>query len=349
MQANIVTTLERQVLRLQEELRAVTEKNKQLSAKLAQAFPDSAWPTLHRVYCGHKSTNATYIDTPCRMEGREFSHLEGLWMVDEEGWKSRNSHKPFVVYETYECNCRNRSSAGATDVPPSALREEIRVLSQPLLQLIEQQTKMIPGLQAYLDKGLLKDNLIRPPYVFFYHFGVDIQESARVQDHESYEDFQLLWCCLEQRTQDFRQTISACFDSGYVANEHIPWLFKPGDLLVVRSEVSTVVKQAKIIEVQNLGDESTIGIHVSSIRFDGRFRRRGEPMAFTLRHQPKHKITDLEIYPYRYASAELKAEMLRLGREFFACRKWRYVALNDPVGSEEHAVCKIPLVRFVPC
>lgn len=263
-----ITFLERRIYDLQEELRVVNEKNKQLSAAMALEDSETAWPTLHRVCCAQRKGQVTYVDKPYLMDGQDSSHLEGLYMVDEEGWEYRNSRIAFVVYETHECHSSHSSTTRVTNVTSTGVQEEIQILSQPLLDLLREQSEKILGLQSYMERGLLEEDIIRPPYVFFFHFGVDIQESAHVKEHEAYDDFLVLWSFLEQRTQELRIHISACFDSGYVEYEHIAWLFKPGDLLIVRSDVSIVVEQIKVIQQNRSSDENTIGIHISSIRFE---------------------------------------------------------------------------------
>ncbi|KAK7921482.1 hypothetical protein PG985_009504 [Apiospora marii] len=194
---------------------------------------------------------------------------------------------------------------------------------------------------------------IPAPYLFWYHY-----RSANALDRlnpKSREIMEFLTSWIEENYSQKYALVENHLENGAISQETMPFLVKPGDVLVweERREIYAAIaknwlkqtsapflrqsnkeKNLNWSKTGNLLNKISTTWSVDSwhFEFDGEFRREKTTIGMILEvdeADEESRIDKLKVYPLRFASSRIKACLERRGRTFWKCRKQQLVSFED--------------------
>ena len=357
-----------------EKLRADIVRLQQRVAELSvsktwEKQDDTPWPVLHRVHCPKASKPATYIDKPIWVRDDSHNHLDGRRRIsEEEKWKTCQEGMPFVVFFEYFCKndeqdpvsktSRRRRNAFDNEGQQAQvlsiaqpLSEEVHILSYDLSEAIKHTFNRNSDLAFYFPMDFSDKCRFNSPYLFHYHFPHEIHKISKELSSVAQsltESFQLFQDYLKAQTESREREADYLFGQGIVTPEYLPYLFRPGELLIKHNDDGdVVVRQNGTFRVNTLEKPDPFGlssaeasnktrvyrkwqassIPVMKVQFDGQFRAVKEmaPLNCSDGDESHLKIQHLPLYPLRYADQGVKRYLRERGEFFYSCRNGRYV------------------------
>ena len=339
-------------------LRNVQAENKHLRDICQKDELFGLWPVLYRVEWSLSGQHATYADKPMFIAHGMHMHLEGQRRITSESdWERTQRDVPFVVYKSYQCfgfeTRRDDNTHEDINSTPMNFGESVRILHEPLIRSIRRLFTSQPGLTVYGQADVFKDFSLRSPYTFFYHFEQDIRIfAANLGQHVL--GFHLLLDYITEDVEEIRDAARECFSHGEIRDCFVPYLFKPGELLVsqIDGEPQIVTLESLLVASQeDSGSQRLYNCIVGRIAFDGNFRSVQQTTSLLVPTDPSltFQITDLKMFPLRYGSSQLQDLLLERGRKFFKCRDGRYVSCTGQYSySGNHSVSVVCTSLFGP-
>jgi hypothetical protein len=294
---------------------------------------------LHRVYCPDEKHTTIWTDLPFYIgdKSRGERHLQGSVKVHNlQSYLEGQSSSPFVVIRDYECNysspktlerLRQQSHKGKqAEEEPSILKTSIRILSEDLAKSLNHLVKQYPSSGRF--PVFNNSSEIASPYLFYYHhrgfFALEDIENSREVIHR-FLDY------IHDSVSEEYAEADELLSKGIVTAQFVPYLYNPMDILVARNSTDTVAyKQITPLEVEPNVTNPTWNMTVESIVFDGTFRNKLVQVTISYEDPTLScvKITDLKIYPLRFASSETVERLWALGNAFWPCRKPIFVSYS---------------------
>lgn len=220
--------------------------------------------------------------------------------------------------------------------------EEVFVCSEDLRQTLSDCFANDDGLKAYQRPDFIFDGLFRAPYIMYYHFRhLFSQSSDSLRSGILKDQCNKLISYLDSCTSTQKARADKMFKAGKVTAEYIPYLFKPGQLLLQQSEHGLrAVKQKSIVreaqtsqqpvkrrDAGNAKLRRSWDLDVEIVSFDGKFSVGIELESFTFPSiSDPVDIKDLKVYPLEFADPCTRRTLLERGRLFWGCRNGRYMA-----------------------
>lgn len=212
-----IESLQRKVIKMQQELREV-EMQSQMSSKKFQFL--------------YRLDGKCYLDHPEWTQGQNSIICRKL-LNNFELFLERNKNIAFVVYRDFG---DGSSVPKPKDVasPPEHIAESIRLIDKRLLKFFE--TLLERNWRYNDDLGELRHSgEIKAPYLFIYHhrkYWKSLLSHCRstVREHAS-----LLTNYVSQNFGEEYEAADASFSQRKVSVEHVKYLFQPGDILVTKS------------------------------------------------------------------------------------------------------------------
>jgi hypothetical protein len=321
-----------------------TEIVPQLQQPLSQVL------ILHRVYCPDEKHTTIWTDLPFYIgdKSRGERHLQGSVKVHNlQSYLDGQSSSPFAVIRDYECNysspktlerLRQQSHKGKqVEEEPSILKTSIRILSEDLAKSLNHLVKQYPVSGRFPVFNTSSE--IASPYLFYYHhrpfFGLEHIENSSELVHR-FLDY------LHDSVSEEYSEVDELLSKGIVTAQFVPYLYNPMDILVARNSKDTVAyKQITPPDAEPNATKPTWNMTVESIVFDGTFRKKLIRLTFNYEDPTLScvKITDLKIYPLRFASFETEERLRALGNAFWPCRKPMFVSYSGIDNQKELYVC----------
>ncbi|KAK4972111.1 hypothetical protein LTR42_006617 [Elasticomyces elasticus] len=324
--------------------------------------PEAEWPTLHRISCSGSPAIRTYTDEPVLLVDRDENHCHldsRMRIADEVAWMERHSHLPFVVYKHYECydmphsERTPQSTADPTrflEHDPMAnrdqaitepVREDVMILSESLCVVVDEMLNLTEPLRIYQRTAVFSNNLLQAPYIFYYHCKDILAEYAASLPILPAGELQLLLNYFEQHVSAAREEVERTLGHGLVKAYMVPYLFGPGELLIVVTKGSETVVALQSDSMQGIVRQterrSTRAGHyavnwtcyIGELAFDGHFHRITTKTRFEMPRDEDRPIVGLPVYPLKYASLELREELLHRGRTSYSCTLSQYVTYDS--------------------
>jgi hypothetical protein len=311
--------------------------------------------TIHRVHCdlskGHEKhfTVAYFEDAPQLFAGdSKASALRGKRnIVDMSEFLESHSNIGIMFYRDYDCQAYHgviephfRALETPSDpviksllpyfyrldgdgMPAQSHDDAIFVSSEGLQETLVELTGMSPSIFSELDDSRLARDLVTQ----MYHHR-EIRDSSAVEaalGARSFELAKFLVKFMEEKFCNEYEEADALFSEGSVTKLHLPKLFAAQDLLVTREQDQPC---AYILEKSSLEP-----LHLScwAWRFNGRFWKYRSIFSVEWPSvQDKVAITDLPIYPLKYATPDVQALLESYGHTFWLLRHGKYVSYTPP-------------------
>ncbi|KAK0724042.1 hypothetical protein B0H67DRAFT_679768 [Lasiosphaeris hirsuta] len=212
------------------------------------------------------------------------------------------------------------------------------------------------GRQPKFSEGFPDFDIRKPiaaPYVFWYHYRSPDAFRDMDKAHQDHMKFLTGW--IEQEYGDLYNGADNQFSKGVVSAETMPFLVKPGDVLIstsgstLNAQIANswadptrggpLLKQEDSFKDSNTDcDRPSWSWKVDAwgFEYDGQFYRRYSTQTIKLTAQDAQSevsINKLKVYPIHYADKSGAVERLKSrGTKFWTCRNRRLVAYEDDGG-----------------
>ncbi|KAF7506315.1 hypothetical protein GJ744_011888 [Endocarpon pusillum] len=224
--------------KLQEYIELLQTQVKKLESSQKEPSP-SRFQVLHRIMQNqrdHKSS--TYFDNPEWIEGQHGQRQLrcSLPVTNFDLYLEKNKDIAFIVYRDFLAGSGrpDHSTEIAGSVRPLPSSETIRPITQVLIQTIEtllsSQDEFSSLLQEYK-----KSPELQAPYLAVYHSRKYLHTFQEGLSSEAQKQFSLL---LQYTTDQYGEKYAAAdslFSENKISSDNVPYLFKPGDILVERT------------------------------------------------------------------------------------------------------------------
>ncbi|GAW18962.1 hypothetical protein ANO14919_084460 [Xylariales sp. No.14919] len=146
----------------------------------------------------------------------------------------KNKDISFIVYKTYvvvSAPMQQLILVQNADGPEIRIEESIKPITQELIEAVK---TLLTSKQEYenLWDTFRSSGELLAPYLFVYHQRTDWHEIRASIDTSSEEQMIMFWNYIIQNHGDEFTAADACISEGKVSAKYVPYLFKPGDILV---------------------------------------------------------------------------------------------------------------------
>lgn len=321
------------------------EENRKLKANLKPQTPVITWQL--QVFHMIKDDPSTYLSEPSWTgDSRDRLALRGHSLIsDPKSYLDRRPDIAFVVYKFYNPEHQNaavkKARADASELPiPEPAGEEIRLLSKSMVSAMEAFCKAQPDFSQFFPK--MDVQTIPSPYLFWYHYRNN--ETKDSLPTESKILMNLLRGWIESSYGALYSTVEEEFSEGCVSSSTMPFLVRPGDVLVSKQGrtyegyiASSWAQKTKETSNSERADEmkeisETWTVEVWSYKYDGRFYRHLSRIDIALKYNAKCarvNINALNAFPLKYAEEGVKGLLERRGQAMWNCRVRNLVSYED--------------------
>lgn len=364
-----------------------------------------AWATPEGQY------SLPFFDHPewVRGQGKASRIQSNLPLDNFELYREKNKDIAFIVYRNFDTDLpsievKRGSDDARTSHLPQHTSETVRPINRDLLEAVK---SLLGSRQEYAE--LLREYStsyeLPAPYLFIYHNRNSLEQLQPSLSVPAKSQLSLLWKYVTEQYADEYAAADSLLSQDKISQQHIPYLFKPGDLLVSRADdqytgyvANSWPKISGKKKVSRMGaapsrsgttlpfygsqdaassmatDKITVydcQISVWHWDFDGHFQRKHETLCLEIpaiedegedatetkgnnRVQAEgraHKgdlkgktISELNVFPIRYASADITDNVRRRGKTFWKCRNRSYVSYQDSeMENIQNQVCALEM------
>lgn len=340
---------------LMHRIASLERENKRL--KTSQMVP-SRVQVLHYIQEFESDAHRmVYLDEPSWSIGPkgEVSLSARFPITDVSGFLGQHPEIAFVVAASYAPQKQTseviRAVRAKRVLPcPKPTSETIKLRSPDLIDAVDsflaQQPTMSTDFPWFNDKGE-----IPAPYLFWYHHRSPTALDLMSAPHRKIMSLLTSW--IEEHYAEIYNRVNDTLNRGVVTENTMPFLVKPGDVLVwkEKAELNAVIAKGwtcqkcptagtqKAVEKergrkQEKTASKTTEWTVDSWRFafDGKFDRTKHSVDIVLSSDDPDEeipINELNVYPLDYAPAQFKLILERRGRSFWRCRNQYLVSYED--------------------
>lgn len=229
-------------------------------------------------------------------------------------------------------------------------QESIKPVSEELVEAIQALLKSDSNFSQFEDH-YESTGEVAAPYLCIYHTRESYHPVPKEIDHVVTDHFDLMRRYILDQFGDEYSRADNMMSSGIITRQYIKYLFKPGQLVLSKEdrsesaylatswpEFSGIQQRRKVSQMRKTGpierdvDEDTIcSFEGQSWNFHGSFETKSTILVLRLPESGREElcITDLDVYPLRYASETIQARLERRGEILWSCRFRRLVSYQS--------------------
>lgn len=235
------------------------------------------------------------------------------------------------------------------------------IISTDLLVALERFQELVSS-KSYRYPTLRQEEELQAPYLFVYHHRGELEKFGDLISGAMRETWVLLMKYIRDSFAQEYQEVDRALARAVVNHRFIKYLFKPGDVLFssdggnqqafqalswterptapsVPSTMKVIAHDPVELAKYAVPDASTYAqtlalewrIEVSCWAFETSFRvdRRRLKIVLNTTADNEVPITNLNIYPMRFADPNVERELRKRGETFWKCRSRKYVEYRD--------------------
>lgn len=156
----------------------------------------------------------------------------------------QNKDISFIVYRTFVTPAADSLSNWHTNIDSSEIPEQMSQSIRPVAKdLINAFEAILQSREEYADllQTYRETSELHSPYLFMYHNRKDLDMICNDLNQYTQEQLGLFSDYVVQNYGSLYATADSLISRGKISPEHIDFLFKPGDVLVQRHEISSEV------------------------------------------------------------------------------------------------------------
>ncbi|KAL7815076.1 hypothetical protein V8C44DRAFT_348625 [Trichoderma aethiopicum] len=335
---------------LQAQIRALREENQSLRRQLLDA--KGANYAIFHCITGEEGEKV-YLDRPRWVRRGERLELKAssLVLYPEAYGLYKSLH--FVVYKTYSAKVRAETKRPlrphiGSEMPAEPDSEIIRFVSEEMRAAMEKLVGTDEAMQKKLP-GLVSDKELRAPHLWWYCYRNrgDMLDGLTTSQADAMQSL-MRW--LDEVYGQAHSQADDQFKRGMVSASSLSYLIHPGDILVCRVghafEARLATSRLREVAIRpdpQVPDEVPLSADQKSFkrrwemgtwsyRYNGDFYQVRTQSVIQIDADPTHdaeiSITDLDAFPLRFASEEVRDTLERRGKIFWDCRNGRYVSYS---------------------
>lgn len=309
--------------------------------------------------------SVAYLDEPTWSIGPngEIVLRANFPIPDVNGFLRQRPDIAFVVSHYYSPMSQNnevQDAARAKQVlpQPKPTSEILRLHSPDMIEAVENFLALQPKFSVEFPSLNIRGPL-HAPYLFWYHYRSPTALDVLSQPRR--DTMQLLTSWIEEHYAEKFDRVDDQLKRGVISEDTMPFLVKPGDVLVWKDvrEVKAVVAKSwptrkppingfqgrRSKEQEWTSDEGksekrkTIWTVDSwNFRYDGKFYRKEHRVEIVLssdQAEDEVQIEELETYPLHYANPQFKIDLENRGSSFWRCRHQNLLSYEHIPGENQ--------------
>ncbi|ETS79874.1 hypothetical protein PFICI_07403 [Pestalotiopsis fici W106-1] len=326
------------------------------------------YQVVHEIICHHDRTErGIFLERPSVVNyGPHGAHVRSSRGIsNKEVFLERNKEITFLVWRQYEC-CGIEPpdkgllhQGGTDDLNIKALLkyEYIEIISSDLREAMIALGRRLEDIpMPDLEEEEEEEEKIDAPYLWWFHQRSQIQVATLAMQPAFQEHIDVFARYLLESFGNEWEIVDQLLANKNITVDLIHYLFVPNQVIVSKSAGSDVAslegfwlqEWAQVSKPQSGKDGLSINLESSHWTFDGNFEKR--ETALTIDKFPsmleKFAISELTIYPRRFASGEIVRALRERGRMFWKCRERHYVMKTNQSDSSLQETIKAP-TRFM--
>ena len=327
---------------------------------LTEEPPTARHIVIHRVKCdrthryhGTHSVIANYLDVPTLTAGASYATaLHGQHHVSEvDNYLADHPELSFMVHLYYRCEeYHEKAKELFTHLPMPSMPDAITSSVRPYFHVLESNGPQAEAFAEFIVPSPALEQAIQAlcqqepktfsnwdpsqsfsyPYPALYHYSRLFAGSLpQLLAPYHHQHLQALFQYLTRRLSPVYEELKGLSEQGLTNHKYWIMLFRPNDLVVTVQDGHERVLTVKSCE---LLDKDTLSMKCWSWEYDGKFYQRQDVLQNQWPTNSKHvAITELPIYPLRFAAEGVESRLRDRGHTFWACRRRKFVSYNIPV------------------
>ncbi|KAH8625778.1 AAA ATPase [Alternaria alternata] len=314
---------------------------------------------IHRVNCSRASEyhsdhplGACYLDVPALpANGNRATALHGQKpLLDVESYLAGCIDLKFVVYLEYDCEAyHKRIEDRFTRLPMPSMPHSMIIQSKPYFQILrydgppaKAESERIQ-LSESLEKALcvlrdhnketfkewkFRDDHVYPYQKLYYFRNMCVEPSLKAPGWQRNKEIAALFHYLAKRLSSSYEELAKLSAAGMADQKYWAMLFQPDDTVVTTQNGQC---RAFTVSSSHLIHQNMLIMNCWSWEYDGNFFRKQTTLSHVWPSSSERiRITELPVYPLRYAADGVESGLRERGETFWACRRQKYVNYNVP-------------------
>ncbi|CAI9632725.1 unnamed protein product [Alternaria burnsii] len=272
-------------------------------------------------------------------------------LLDLETYLAGRIGFSFVVFQEYDCEAYHKEIKSIfTRLPMPSMPQLISTQSKPYFQILEfggprakatsEQIQLSESLEkALCDLRDLNTNWVKErgfgedlvyPYARLYHFKhLFVEPFTQAPDPQQQIGLKVLFHYLTNRLTSIYEELAELSAARIASQEHWAMLFQPDDIVITTENGHL---QAFTVTSCRLHSHNTLVIDCWSWEYDGNFFRKHTTLSHVWPSKSQQiAITELPVYPIRYAVDGVESGLRERGYTFWSCRRQKYVNYDVPL------------------
>jgi hypothetical protein len=316
--------------------------------------------TLNFILTDDDTTLMAYLDEPNWVIGpkEEIILTAHFPITDINGFLRQKHDIAFVVAKYYspkdqEAEVQSASRAKQALPRPKPSNEVLIFHSKEMIDAAEEFFARRPNFAEEFPNFNIRGH-IPAPYLFWYHYRGPNAMRDLTPVHERLMRLVATW--IEDNYGGKYDLVDKQLDRGVISQDTVPFLFKPGDVIVweKRGELHAAIAQSWLKQISasrlswekkerdwskaSLDQKKTlVKWKVESWRYeyDGKFLHKKQSLEIecsAASTDEEISISKLNAYPLKHAPPKLKATLENRGKTFWSCRHQNLVSYEDEKG-----------------
>jgi hypothetical protein len=316
--------------------------------------------TLNFILADNGATSMAYLDEPNWVIGPkgEIILTAHFPITDINGFLRQKQDIAFVVAKYYspkdhEAEVQSASLAKQALPRPKPSSEVLTFQSKEMIDAAEEFFARRPNFAEEFPNFNIRGH-IPAPYLFWYHYRGPDAMRGLTPVHGRLMRLVTTW--IEDNYGGKYDLVDKQLDRGVISQDTVPFLFKPGDVIVweKRGELHAAIAQSWIEQKSplrlswekterdwskaSLDQEKTLmrwKVESWRYEYDGKFLHKKQSLEIECSASSTDEeisIRKLNAYPLRHAPPKLKAILENRGKIFWSCRHQNLVSYEDEKG-----------------
>ncbi|KAI0444196.1 P-loop containing nucleoside triphosphate hydrolase protein [Xylaria telfairii] len=331
-----------------------------------QAFKESQgegvkFETLHNIFDYRTQKEIKFVDEPTWGIGpRGEAKLQGHFPIyDLEGFLKQKHDVAFVVLKNYDQDEQRQDAEDAFQAKkalprPKPSSEAIRLLSTPMIEAVNEFLARQPNAPTEFP-DFNAQTPISAPYLFWYHYR---SPDALDKLHGTHQVLmRVLTAWIDEQYGDLYARVDDQFQRVVTSAETLEFLFKPGDVMIwkEKNEIAAAIARSRPIPKTRPRPNTSRNYQISPLTlkknasnskwrwqvqtwqyyYDGSFIQKNITNQIIMQSDAQDEevpISELTVYPLKYASDTVRSRLQVRGETFWKCRYRRLVSYKDEKG-----------------
>ncbi|KAJ4859770.1 ATPase family associated with various cellular activities (AAA) domain-containing protein [Trichoderma breve] len=331
-----------QVLDLQRQLRVFKLKNQVLKRQLNESKGLNF--AIFHCFIGQEGEE-TYLGKPYWIKSGDKFQLKAYPPVLYPDAYILYKPLAFVIYRYYssDISTEDREALQQGHMPePEPIREVIKLFSDDIIKAV----KLFEKEDEEAQKKLSVKKEMSAPYRWWYHYRANRNKISNLPKAER-KLIHLLANWIDVNYSELYDRVDDQFKRGVVSAASLPFLVQPGEVLVHKEKRNSEMQVPPedpdwtFLSVPSpKNSDWSWEVDAWSYVYSGNFYRLMRRLVINLdvaTADTEVPILDLDVFPLRFASQELRETLERRGKTFWNSRYGNYVSYYNQNKNEEHA------------